>query len=75
MALVVYDMQIGIVKQIKNPEAIIAKISHVLEAARDASVRTLFMSHMLLPKELMGALKSSNGHASGQAVALPRGAA
>lgn len=55
MALVVYDMQIGILKQIKNPEAIVAKISRILEAARAAGVRSFFMRHMSLPKELMGA--------------------
>lgn len=55
MALVVYDMQIGILKQIKNPEAIVAKVSRVLEAARAAGIRTFFMRHMSLPKELMGA--------------------
>lgn len=55
MALVVYDMQIGILKQIKNPEAIVAKVSRVLDAARAARVRTFFMRHMSLPKELMGA--------------------
>jgi biuret amidohydrolase len=55
MALVVYDMQIGILKQIKNHEAIVARVSRVLEAARAANVRTFFMRHMSLPKELMGA--------------------
>jgi nicotinamidase-related amidase len=55
MALVVYDMQIGILKQIKNPEAIVAKVSRVLEASRATGVRTFFMRHMSLPKELMGA--------------------
>jgi nicotinamidase-related amidase len=55
LALVVYDMQIGILKQIKNPEAMIAKVSRVLEAARGAEVRIFFMRHMSLPKELMGA--------------------
>jgi biuret amidohydrolase len=55
LALVVYDMQIGILKQIKNPEAIVAKVSRVLEAARAAGVRTFFMRHMSLPRELMGA--------------------
>ena len=55
LALVVYDMQIGILKQIKNPEAMIAKVSRVLEAARGAGVRIFFMRHMSLPKELMGA--------------------
>src|SRR6202000_481560 len=55
MALVVYDMQIGILTQIKNPEALVANVSRVLEAARAARVRTFFMRHMSLPKELMGA--------------------
>jgi nicotinamidase-related amidase len=55
MALVVYDMQIGILKQIKDSAAIVAKVSRVLEAARAAGVRTFFMRHMSLPKELMGA--------------------
>ena len=54
MALVVYDMQIGILKQLKNPEAILAKVSRVLEASRAAGVRTFFMRHMSLPKELAG---------------------
>jgi len=55
LALVVYDMQIGILKQLKDPEAIVAKVSRVLEAARGAGVRIFFMRHMSLPKELMGA--------------------
>jgi len=55
MALVVYDMQIGILTQIKDPAAIVARVSRVLEAARAAGVRTFFMRHMSLPKELMGA--------------------
>jgi nicotinamidase-related amidase len=55
MALVVYDMQIGILTQLGNPEAIVAKVSRVLEAARAVGVRIFFMRHMSLPKELMGA--------------------
>jgi biuret amidohydrolase len=55
MALVVYDMQDGILKQIKNPVAIVAKVSRVLKAARAAGVRTFFMRHMWLLRELMGA--------------------
>lgn len=55
MALVVYDMQIGILQQIKKPELVVAKVSRALEAARTAGIRTFFMRHMSLPKELMGA--------------------
>jgi nicotinamidase-related amidase len=54
LALIVYDMQIGILKQIKNPAEIIGRVAKVLEAARAAGVRVVFMRHMSLPKELMG---------------------
>ena len=53
-ALVVYDMQVGILKQLKSPDAIVARVSKVLSAARVAGVRVFFMRHMSLPKELMG---------------------
>jgi nicotinamidase-related amidase len=54
LALIVYDMQVGIVKQIKNGAEIIAKVLEVLTAARKAGIRVFFTRHMSLPKELMG---------------------
>jgi nicotinamidase-related amidase len=54
LALVVYDMQIGILKQLKNADEIVARVSSVLAAARKAGVRIFFMRHLSLPKELMG---------------------
>ncbi|MBV9229419.1 MAG: cysteine hydrolase [Chloroflexi bacterium] len=54
MALVVYDMQVGILSQIKNGEQIIAPVVQVLQAARAAGIRVFFSRHMSLPKELMG---------------------
>ncbi len=54
LALVVYDMQLGILSQLKNADAIVAKVSQVLAAAREAGVRVFFMRHMSLPRELMG---------------------
>jgi biuret amidohydrolase len=54
LALVVYDMQVGIVKQIENGQQITDKVVQVLEAARKAGVRVFFTRHMSLPKELMG---------------------
>lgn len=54
MALIVYDMQVGIVSQIKQGPQITAKVLQVLQAARRARVRTFFTRHMSLPKELMG---------------------
>lgn len=41
LALVVYDMQIGILKQIRDPEAIVARVSRVLDADSEAFSRAL----------------------------------
>ena len=54
LALVVYDMQVGIVKQIENGQQITDKVVQVLAAARKAGIRVFFTRHMSLPKELMG---------------------
>jgi nicotinamidase-related amidase len=54
LALIVYDMQVGIVKQIANGPQITNKVVQVLTAARQAGIRVFFTRHMSLPKELMG---------------------
>jgi nicotinamidase-related amidase len=54
IALLVYDMQVGILSQIKNPERVTQQVLKVLRAARDAGVRVFFSRHLSLPKELMG---------------------
>src|SRR5258705_646493 len=54
VALLVYDMQIGILSQIKNPEQVTQEVLKVLSAARHAAVRVFFSRHLSLPKELMG---------------------
>jgi nicotinamidase-related amidase len=53
-ALIVYDMQAGILAQIKSGQAVAAKVVELLTAARAARVRTFFTRHMSLPTELMG---------------------
>jgi nicotinamidase-related amidase len=55
MALLVYDMQIGIVSQIADGQQITAKVKEALDAARAARMRVIFTRHLSLPKELMGA--------------------
>lgn len=57
LALIVYDMQVGIVKQVKDGTHITAKVLQVLNAARAAGVRVFFTRHLSLPKELMGAFQ------------------
>jgi nicotinamidase-related amidase len=54
VALLVYDMQVGILSQIEKPEQITRQVLKVLGAARDAGVRVFFSRHLSLPKELMG---------------------
>jgi nicotinamidase-related amidase len=54
IALLVYDMQVEILNQIKNADEITRQVLKVLTAARDARVRVFFSRHLSLPKELMG---------------------
>jgi nicotinamidase-related amidase len=54
VALLVYDMQVGILSQIKNPEQITRQVLKALSAARHVGMRVFFSRHLSLPKELMG---------------------
>jgi biuret amidohydrolase len=54
LGLIVYDMQVGILHQLKNGAAITTKVLDVLRVARAAGIRVFFMRHMSLPKELAG---------------------
>jgi biuret amidohydrolase len=54
LALIVYDMQVGILSQIREAAPLTTNVTEVLRAARDAGVRVFFSRHVSLPKELMG---------------------
>src|SRR5215813_1337380 len=54
LALIVYDMQVGILRQITGGPEITAKVVEVVRAAREARVRVFFTRHLSLPRELMG---------------------
>jgi nicotinamidase-related amidase len=54
MALLVYDMQVGVVSQLADGPQVTERVWRVLEAARGAGVRTFFLRYMTLPTELMG---------------------
>jgi nicotinamidase-related amidase len=54
LGLLVYDMQVGILEQVADPNRVIQRVGEVLEAARAAGVRTYFTRHVTLPVELMG---------------------
>jgi biuret amidohydrolase len=54
LALLVYDMQVGILEQISDRQTVIESVRAVLEATRAAKVRTYFTRHVTLPVNLMG---------------------
>jgi biuret amidohydrolase len=54
LALLVYDMQVGILEQIPDRERVIRNVGEALDAARAAGVRTYFTRHVTLPVTLMG---------------------
>ena len=56
-ALLVYDMQVGIVPQIPDGPAILSNVQALLKATRQAGIRTIFTRHMSLPPEMMGAFQ------------------
>jgi nicotinamidase-related amidase len=52
-ALLVYDMQVGICRQV-NSETTVANVGRALAAARSAGMRVIFTRHLSLPRKLMG---------------------
>ncbi|WFB10632.1 cysteine hydrolase [Streptomyces sp. LX-29] len=54
LALLVYDMQVGILGQIGDRDRVVDRTVEVVEAARAAGVRTFFLRHVTLPTALMG---------------------
>lgn len=56
-ALIVYDMQIGVLRQLTHGPAVLASVLRLLELARSAKMRIFFMRHMSLPKRLSGAFQ------------------
>lgn len=55
LAFLVYDMQVGVLGQIADRDVILKRTTEALQAARAAGVRTIFLRHVTLPTQLMGA--------------------
>lgn len=53
-ALLVYDMQVGILNQIPDGPPVLQQVLKVLGAARQGGIRTFFCRHLSLPKEAAG---------------------
>ncbi len=54
LALLVYDMQVGVVSQLPDGAEVTRRVAAVLRMARVAGVRTFFTRHMWLPLEVAG---------------------
>jgi nicotinamidase-related amidase len=54
LALVVYDMQVGIVRQLPDGAEVTRAVASVLGAARSRGFRVFFTRHMSLPNEVCG---------------------
>src|SRR5438093_777100 len=55
IALIVYDMQVGVVSQIATAAEVTERVGAVLESAREAGIRVFSTRHMSLPNEVAGA--------------------
>ena len=53
-ALVVYDMQVGILAQIADGDRVLENVLRLLGAAREQGVRTVFLRHYFMPTALAG---------------------
>ena len=56
-ALIVYDMQVGIVSQIADGQRVVERVRGVLQAAREGGYRVFFTRHMSLPNEVAGVIQ------------------
>ncbi|MFD7848031.1 cysteine hydrolase family protein [Nocardia sp. NPDC059764] len=54
MAVIVYDMQAGVLGQLDDGPAITERVVRVVEAARRGGYPVIFLRHFFLPKRLMG---------------------
>ncbi|WP_406236106.1 cysteine hydrolase family protein [Nocardia sp. NBC_01009] len=54
MAVIVYDMQVGVLSQLPDSEEIIERVARVVEAARRGGYPVIFLRHFFLPRRLSG---------------------
>lgn len=57
-ALVVYDMQVGVLNQIAERDAVVERVAAALDAARGAGVRVAYMRHRSMPLAWTGVMQA-----------------
>ena len=53
-ALLVYDMQVGVLAQIADADRVVARVTDLVDAARTGGYRVFYLRHMAVPKEVAG---------------------
>jgi nicotinamidase-related amidase len=56
-ALIVYDMQVGVVSQLPDGSTVVQRVAEVCRAARGAGARVVYTRHMSLPNEVAGVVQ------------------
>jgi nicotinamidase-related amidase len=59
--LVLYDLQEGILRQIGERDRVLARAAALLQAAREAKVRVVFVRHVTLPVLAAGVQSERSG--------------
>ncbi|MFI9506136.1 cysteine hydrolase family protein [Nocardia sp. NPDC052566] len=54
LALIVYDMQVGVLGQVPDSREIIERVAGLVDAARQGGYPVIYLRHMFLPKRLSG---------------------
>jgi nicotinamidase-related amidase len=57
LALIVYDMQVGVLNQIADADRVIAGVLEIVEAARAGGYRVIYLRHMGIPNEVSGSAR------------------
>ncbi|WP_040774137.1 cysteine hydrolase family protein [Nocardia pneumoniae] len=55
MAVLVYDMQVGVLSQLPDGQEIVERVVRVVDAARSGGYPVVFLRHFFLPERLSGA--------------------
>jgi nicotinamidase-related amidase len=63
MALLVYDAQVAILRQVKQNEQVLARAEAAVAVARSAGMRIVYTRHLSLPREWMGSFAYRMGMA------------
>ncbi|WP_225727867.1 MULTISPECIES: cysteine hydrolase family protein [unclassified Nocardia] len=54
LAVIVYDMQVGVLAQLEDTKPVVDNVVHLVESARRGGYPVIFLRHFFLPRRLSG---------------------